>query len=284
MQGLILGCGYLGRRVAAIWNSAGHTVYGLTRSPQHADTFRSLGIEPIVGDVLDPATLRPLPSADVVLYAVGHDKQASPTKQQVSVHGLENALRQIAARSGRILYVSSTSIYGQNGGEWVDETSPCHPTTQDGQICLQAEEIARSAGAIVLRFSGLYGPGRLLRRSEALRSGLPIAANPDGYLNLIHVDDGARVVAAMADDNRHLATLLVTDDQPILRRLYYERLADLLGAPPPKFQTSQDDATALNKRCSNARLRAQFGKILRFPTFDVGLADAITNEGVVPPP
>ena len=235
------------------------------------------------GDILDPASLRPLPSADFVLHAVGHDKRAAPSKREVYVNGLEHVLRELAPRATRFLYVSSTSVYGQNAGEWVDETSPCHPLTEDGQICLEAEGIARTKGAIVLRFSGLYGPGRLLRRIEALRGGQPITGNPDGYLNLIHVDDGVRVVSALAEHNYPAETYLVTDDKPILRRTYYERLAELVGAPPPTFETNVADSIAFNKRCSNARLHAELGDILRFPTFDVGLADVITNEAVGPP-
>ena len=284
MRGLIIGCGYLGRRVATEWRLAGHTITALTRTPENAQTLQALGIDPIFGNVLEPASLRPLPSADCVLYAVGHDKRATPSKREVYINGLENVLRELAPRATRFLYVSSTSVYGQNAGEWVDETSPCDPMTQDGQICLEAEEIARSKGAIVLRFSGLYGPGRLLRRIEAICQGQPITGNPDGYLNLIHVDDGARVVSALAQLNNPATTYLVTDDKPILRRTYYERLAELVGAAPPTFETSVADSTAFNKRCSNARLHAELGDILWFPTFDVGLADAITNEAAAPPP
>jgi nucleoside-diphosphate-sugar epimerase len=284
MRGLIIGCGYLGRRVATEWRLAGHRITALTRTPENAQTLQALGIEPILGDVLEPASLRPLPSADCVLYAVGHDKQAAPSKREVYVNGLETVLRELAPRAARLLYVSSTNVYGQNAGEWVDEKSPCDPITQDGQICLEAEKIARSNGAIVLRFSGLYGPGRLLRRIEAIRRKQPITGNPDGYLNLIHVDDGARVVSALAQRNSAAATYLVTDDKPILRRTYYERLAELVGAPPPTFETNVADLSAFNKRCSNAQLRAELGDILRYPTIDVGLADAITNEAAAPPP
>ncbi len=289
MQTLIIGCGYLGRRAAALWRSRGHAVAALTRSTKNAETLRSLGIEPIVGDVLEPNSLRSLPPANVVLCAVGYDRQAGAAKREVYVQGLENILRQIAPRLGRFLYVSSTSVYGQDAGEWVDETSPCVPATEDGQICLDAEEIVGSSlpqgsDAIVLRFSGIYGPGRLLRRIEAVRSREPILANPEGFLNLIHVDDGARVVTELAERGQPGATYLVTDNQPIRRREYYTRLAELVGAAPPIFQTDAAAANRLNKRCSNARLRAQLGDILRFPAIDTGLADAITSGSAVPPP
>ena len=101
MRGLIIGCGYLGRRVAAQWRLAGHAVTALTRSPENAQTLQALGIDPILGDVLEPASLRPLPSADCVLYAVGHDKRAAPSKREVYRDGLGNVLRELApARPG----------------------------------------------------------------------------------------------------------------------------------------------------------------------------------------
>jgi nucleoside-diphosphate-sugar epimerase len=314
MQAVILGCGYLGRRVAVLWRSQGHDVSALTRSSDHAVRLRALGIEPLLGDVLDRASLQSLPSADVVLYAVGYDKQAGVAKREVYVQGLENVLREIAPRVGRFLYVSSTSVYGQDGGEWIDETSPSVPSTEDGQICLAAEQTVwrffpldtpvessggtgspgapgpvpptanvSGRGAIVLRFSGIYGPGRLLRRIESVRNREPIRANPDGFLNLIHVDDGARIVAAIAERGRLGATYLVTDNRPVRRREYYTLLAQLVGALPPIFQADAADAGRLNKRCSNARLRGELGDLFQFPTVEAGLPDAITNGLALPP-
>jgi nucleoside-diphosphate-sugar epimerase len=325
MQALIIGCGYLGRRVAALWRSQAHEVFALTRSTQNAAALRNLRIEPIIGDVLEPASLRSLPAADVVLYAVGYDKQAGAAKREVYVQGLENVLREISPRVSRFLYVSSTSVYGQDGGEWIDETSPCVPLTEDGQICLAAEQTVwrffppdptvesssgtgsllpvssdrvaahrraelpvlpanvSGRGAIVLRFSGIYGPDRLLRRIESVRKQEPIRANPEGSLNLIHVDDGARLVAAIAERGRLGATYLVTDNKPVRRREYYALLAKLVGAPAPLFQCDAAAARHLNKRCSNARLRAELGDLFQFPTLDVGLPDAITNGSALPP-
>jgi nucleoside-diphosphate-sugar epimerase len=320
MQTLIIGCGYLGGRVAALWRSQGHQVSALTRSAHNAAQLRALGIEPILGDVLDPSSLGSLPAADVVLYAVGYDRQAGAAKRDVYVQGLENVLREVAPRLSRLLYVSSTSVYGQDGGESIDETSCCVPSTEDGRICLAAEQIVwrlfppdptlqtsggtgdsarpssatRSSvpvprgqtsvpGAIVLRFSGIYGPDRLLRRIESVRKQEPILANPEGFLNLIHVDDGARIVAAIAERGRPGTTYLVTDDKPVRRREYYALLAKLVGAPTPIFQADAAEASRLNKRCSNARLRAELGDFFQFPTLDTGLANAITNGSAVPP-
>jgi len=295
MHALVIGCGYLGRRVAAIWRLRGDRVSALTRSPENAAALQAEGIDPIVGDVLDPASLRNLPSADAVLYAVGFDKTASATKREVYVTGLENVLREIGPRVGRLVYISSTSVYGQDAGEWIDETSICTPSTEDGRICLAAEQMIwrffpsnseaaepvpsprsdRACGANVLRFSGIYGPGRLLRRIESVRGGEVIRANPEGFLNLIHVDDGARIVTELAERGRSGATYLVTDDQPIRRREYYTLLARSVGAPAPVFQDDREEAHRLNKRCSNARVRSELGDVFKFPTCETGLADAI---------
>jgi nucleoside-diphosphate-sugar epimerase len=280
MRALVIGCGYLGRRVAAIWRSEGLPVSALTRLPENAAALAGQGIEPVVGDVLLPESLRSLPAAEIVLYTVGYDRHAVASKRDVYVRGVANVLEKLGPRVRRLLYVSSTSVYGQDAGEWIDESSETRPVTEDGRIVLAAEETVREAlpkGVVtVLRFSGIYGPGRLLRRIESVRTGEPIAANPEGFLNLIHVDDGARIVSRLAERDAVQSTYLVTDDRPVRRREYYGLLARLVGASEPVFQF---DATAgLNKRCSNARLKAELGDIFRFPTIESGLAHAVGDQ------
>jgi nucleoside-diphosphate-sugar epimerase len=283
MRALVIGCGYLGRRVATIWRSEGVEVSALTRSPQNAVVLAERGIEPIIGDVLLAQTLRSLPEAEIVLYAVGYDRHSAASKRDVYIRGLGNFLEARSPRVRRFLYISSTSVYGQDAGEWVDETSEPKPATEDGQIVLAAEETVRNACpkgvATVLRFSGIYGPGRLLRRMESVRSGEPIAANPDGLLNLIHVDDGAIVVSRLAKRDVLQTTYLITDDRPVPRREYYGLLAKLVGASEPIFQFDASAArVGLNKRCSNARLKSELGDILRFPTIETGLPHSVENR------
>src|SRR5687767_7961976 len=116
---LILGCGYLGRVVARHWLSEHKRVTALTRS--RADDFRSIGIEPIIGDVTDPASPR-LPTADTVLYAIGLDRSSGKPMRDVYVGGLSNVIDALPVPR-QFVYVSSTSVYGQAGGEWVDEDS-----------------------------------------------------------------------------------------------------------------------------------------------------------------
>src|SRR5690348_3140647 len=121
---LILGCGYLGRRVAARWVAAGRRVAALTR--RNAAAVAALGAEPIPGDVLDPGSLRSIPAARTVLYAVGPDRTSGKTMREVYIHGLRHVLGTLAPPE-RFIYISSTGVYDQTDGGWVDETSPTEP-------------------------------------------------------------------------------------------------------------------------------------------------------------
>src|SRR5438552_1428072 len=126
---LVIGCGYLGRRVAAAWRDRGRRVAALTRG--RAAELAADGFEPVVGDVLDPASLAALPEAATVLYAVGLDRTAGRSMRDVYVTGLANVLAALPP-CGRLLYVGSTSVYGQTDGSVVTEASPTEPATESG--------------------------------------------------------------------------------------------------------------------------------------------------------
>lgn len=282
---LILGCGYLGERVAHAWHAAGNPVTALTRSSERAELWQARGWSAIVGDVGDPATLPDLPNVETVLYSIGYDRQGPHSQRAVYVDGLAAVLAKMKHRCRRFLYVSSTSVYGQHAGEWVDETSPCEPTQPGGQLCLEAERLVHAAfpepgAAVVLRFAGIYGPNRLLSRIETLRTGQPLAGRADAWLNLIHVDDGAATVIAAMEAGRPEDCYLVGDDLPVQRGEYYTHLAELVGAPRPTFDESTPSprgSGGLNKRCRNARLKSDMLPNLRFPTFQQGLVSAIES-------
>lgn len=268
---LIIGCGYLGRRAATRWLTAGRQIVALTRG--NDDSLRSLGIEPLRGDVLDPQSLRALPRVSTVLYAVGLDRSAGKPMREVYVQGLANVLAALPAPK-RFLYVSSTSVYGQTDGGWVDESSPTEPREESGKVVLEAETLLRERmpSAIVLRFAGIYGPGRMLRRKAMFESGEPIAANPDGYLNLIHVEDGAAAVLRAEEQGREGETYLVADDEPVQRRDFYAKLAELLGTPEAKF--APPGGVESNRRVSNRKLRS-LGWMPRFPSYREGLPTSV---------
>lgn len=277
---LIIGCGYLGRRVAQRWIAGGETVYALTRSHENARQFESLGIRPILGDVLDRASLRALPRTESVLYAVGFDRRAGQSRREVYVDGLENVLAVTTAGANRFIYVSSTSVYGQNTGEWVDERSECRPETPNGQVCLEAEQRLRREfpPAMIVRLAGLYGPQRLVARIDQLHAGAPLTGNPDAWLNLIHVDDAADALIACEQLGQAGSIYLGCDDRPVPRKEYFARLAELIGAPPPRFDDRPSDPgerLQSNKRCCNRRLHEELRMELCYPTIVEGLPAAL---------
>lgn len=284
MDLLVIGCGYLGRRVALAWSGR---VHALTRSPERAAEFAAQGWQPVVGDVCEPATLEQLPAVDAVLYAVGFDRSAGRPQAEVAVDGVAHVLARMAGKCQRFVYVSSTSVYGQADGGWVDEESPCEPVQPGGQCCLAAEQLVRNAcapgQARILRLAGIYGPQRVLAKVETLRAGEPLTGRGDAWLNLIHVDDAAAIAAEALARPDFDGTLLVCDDRPVTREEYYSRLAALVRAPKPRFDAdapARRGSGGLNKRCSNVRLKGLLGHPLQFPTCEQGLVQALEESGI----
>jgi nucleoside-diphosphate-sugar epimerase len=271
---LILGCGYLGRRVAARWVAAGRTVAALTR--RNADALAAVGIRPLVGDVLDPASLRNLPRASTVLYAVGLDRAAGKTMHEVSVNGLRHVLDTIPTPD-RFVYVSSTGVYAQADGGWVDEESPAEPVEESGRVVLEAERLLRSRlpAAVVLRFAGIYGPDRLLWRRPILR-GEPLVGDAQRWLNLVHVSDGADAVLAAEARAAPGELYHVADDVPVSRGDFFLLLARLLRATPA-FEHRPEPGSA-NRRVSNRKARERLGWSPRFPSYREGLPAAVAES------
>ncbi|HEX3870692.1 MAG TPA: NAD-dependent epimerase/dehydratase family protein [Pirellulales bacterium] len=280
---LVIGCGYLGARVAKLWHDAGDRVYIVTRSPQRAAEFQRQGFDPIVADVTCRETLGSLPRVATMLWAVGFDHRNDQTIDDVFVGGLVNALDALPDVE-RILHISSTGVYGDAGGDWVDEETPCQPTRPGGIACLSAENRLREhqlgARAVTLRLAGLYGPGRI-PRAKSLKAGEPIAAPANGCLNLIHVDDAAAVVLAAERDAPTPRCYVVADGHPVERAAYYRELARLLDAPEPRFTPPDPLSPAAgrasaDKRVSNARMVRELRVTLRYPTFREGLAQIVS--------
>src|SRR5262245_6564888 len=277
MNHLILGCGYLGRRVASLWLAQGNGVRAVTREPDTAAKFRQLGIEPILADILQRNTLQSLPHVDTVLYAIGLDRSTGASMRSVFVDGLANVLEHLP-RPRRFIYVSSSSVYGQTGGEWVDEESATEPLEESGKIVLEAERLlqARLPEAIVLRLGGIYGPGRLLRQ-KTIEAGEPIIGDADKWLNLLHVEDGAAAILAAQERGQPGRIYNICDYQPVRRRDFYTELARRLEAPAPRFvRPSADQASPpheiANRRIRNRRMHEELRVDLRFTNYINGLA------------
>ena len=155
----------------------------------------------------------------------------------------------------------------------MDEDSAKEPLDENGRIVLEAERTLREfrPDATILRFAGIYGPGRLLRKQPLLK-GEPYVGDADKWLNLIQVDDGVRAVLAA---ERAVASaggaFNIADDIPVSRREFYTELAHLIGAPEARFEPSPQPVREANRRISNARARAALGFVPQFPSYREGL-------------
>ena len=209
-----------------------------------AEQFVQQGWKPVLCDITQPAGIE-LPAVDVAVIAVGFDRSGGPAMREVYVDGLENVLRRLSP-DARCIYVSSTSVYGQATGELVDENAETTPQESSGQIVLAAERVlqANRPRATILRFAGIYGPGRLLRE-QALRENKPIVASPDRWLNLIQVEDGVSAIEMAEVKGEPGSIYNVADDEPVKRIDFFSRLAELLGAPPPHFEPPSGGALPL---------------------------------------
>jgi nucleoside-diphosphate-sugar epimerase len=278
---LVFGCGYLGKCVAKSLVFSGQVVWATTRDPAKASSLAREGIRPLLADWCDPSTLRELPSVDRILVAVSYDRRGPQTRQESQVGGLNQLLRSIDPRS-HVCYISTTGVYHQTDGDWVDEETPAKPTREGGQVHLQAENLLRSSRPgspnTILRLSGIYGPGRVPRASDVI-AGRPIASPEGGYLNLIHVEDAAQAVIASWTRSRH-ELYLVSDDCPVLRGEFYREIARQCGAPEPSFIPPEPNASVSarsesNKRIRNSRMKHDLLPTLRFPTYREGLKDLL---------
>jgi len=278
---MIIGCGYLGRRIAALWYAHNHRVFATTRSTARADEWRALGLQPILCDVLDPASLRSLPRVQSIAYCIGLDRSMGVSMHSLYVGGLANVLAALPQPAPRFLYVSSTSVYGQTEGEEVDESATTEPQEESGKVVLEAERLLRAQlpPAVILRFAGNYGPGRLMR-AQAIKAGEPIVGNAEKWLNLIHVEDGAAVVAA-ADERAAPGSIYnVSDGAPVSRRAFYTKLAEVLGAPQPRFVPQPTGEIGPppergHRRIVNRRMREELGVSLQYPNHEAGLFASI---------
>jgi nucleoside-diphosphate-sugar epimerase len=277
---IIFGAGYVGHRVARLWKTAGANVVVVTRSAERAKTFEAEGLEPRLADVTNPATLVGLPEAETVLFAVGYDRKQPQSIAEVYRDGFRHVLNALQPTTKRVIYISSTGVYGDAAGEWIDEQTPAIPTREGGKASLAAEQalFAHPLGSrgVVLRLAGIYGPDRVPNRNDLI-AGKRIESNPDGWLNLIHVDDAARIILAAETLAIPPAIYNVSDGHPVRRRAYYEELARLFDAPAPRFipptQTASERTRGTaDKRVSNARMLADFHMHLQYPSFLEGLA------------
>lgn len=250
----------------------------VTRSPERAAALRSAGMIPIVQDLAEPWQAGKLDGFDSVLYSVGFDRAGVHSMREVYVDGLRQVLAHLA-ETRRLIYVSSTGVYGDAEGELIDERSECHPQREGGRLCLEAEQLIRESDvapvSLVLRAAGIYGPGRIPNRSALEKSGA-LQVEPDSWLNLIHVEDLASVIEHASDNVLPHDLYNVADGCPVQRRDYYGYLGKTLGMAAPQFAPIQPEGGeprrgSSNKRIDASQLHDECPIRFRFPSYREGL-------------
>lgn len=270
MRVLVAGCGDVGLRVARRLQARGVAVTGLRRSAAGPVT----GVPMLAADLTDPASLRCLPSGIThVVYLPTPAARTETAYRAVFVDGLEYLLAALDKTTlRRVVFVSSTAVYGDHAGAWVDETTPPDPPGFNGAVLWEAERRLAALGlpATVLRLAGLYGPGRT-RLFERLRQGAARVprGGPPFWSHRIHVDDAAAAIVHLLRMERPEPLYLGVDDTPLPLDVLYDHLAGLLDAPMPV--DGPPPAGIGNKRLANARLR-QSGWKPRWPDAREGYA------------
>ncbi|HEX7243513.1 MAG TPA: NAD-dependent epimerase/dehydratase family protein [Longimicrobiaceae bacterium] len=296
LRALVLGCGYVGLRLARLLAARGVEVVGTSRGTERAGEIAAAGARPAVADVLRPDTLLPL--VEWRPHLVFDLVRPLPAGEDAySVEGTRHVARAFAAAPPlALVYVSSTSVYGRREGEWTDEATPPSPSSPAGEARVAAEQAYLEAWerfglpVRICRVPGIYGPGRTLRE-RLERGAYRRLDDEEHWISRIHVDDLAAALAAAAERGRPGETYLLCDDEPVTGAEYAELTADLLGLPLPAAVSREDIRHELSRsaferrvgarRCSNRRMREELGVIPIYPSVREGIPAALREEGVL---
>jgi len=284
---LIVGCGDVGLRVVRALGGR-LRVFALTSSPARCDALRAAGVRPVVGDLDDPASLNRLAGlADAVLY-LAPPPASGPGDPRL---GALLAALSRRTRPSRVVYASTTGVYGDCRGDRVTETRPLNATTDRARRRVDAESRLRAWGratgvrVTTLRIPGIYANDREGGRpTDRVKRGTPVlAAADDGYTNHIHADDLARACVAALWRGTPQRVVQVCDDSDMKTGDWYDLVADLSGLPRPArvtraqaaehFSAAQWSFLNESRRLSNARMKRELRLKLTRPTIREGLAD-----------
>ena len=273
---LVAGCGKLGGAIATLLTGQGE-VFGLRRNPDNVPT----GIAPLGADLTRPEQVRAVvpDDLDIVIYCLTPASYDEQGYRDAYVNGLQHLLDAIkGSPPKRLIFISSTSVYAQNDDSWVDETSAAEPARFSGQTIIAGERTALGSGipATVVRFSGIYGPGRRRFLEEVMDGGMdPISPAP--YSNRIHEDDAAAVVAHLVNKALSGETLencyLASDCEPVRLDEVVAWVRQQVKCAPPK-ENARKGGRAGSKRCRNQRL-LDSGFSFRYPDFRTGYREII---------
>jgi nucleoside-diphosphate-sugar epimerase len=257
---LIIGCGFLGEAAAELFFAQGRPVLGVVRSAESREKYASRNFETALCDVTSDQSVEALrervQGVPLAIYSVSSGGGSAAEYAIIYRDSLKRVLQ--SWRPQKVVFVSSSSVYGQNDGSWVTEESPALPEYDTASVLLEAEDIALANEGIVARFTGIYGPGRSMQLRKFLGGEAVLEAGGNRYLNQIHRDDGAFGLLHLADLSVPPGIYNVTDDTPATQRELYGWMANFLQLPlPPEGPVNKNRKRGVtSKRVSNSKLRS----------------------------
>ena len=278
----IIGCGDIGRRVAARWHDV--RITGLVKTAASAEQLQQVGITPFQADLDDPASLKALSVGNALVYYFAPPPTGGTTDPRMT-HFL--AALDPARLPTRIVYISTSGVYGDRGGDTVNEDTPPNPQVDRARRRYDAEQQLRRFGkqhgmaVIILRVGGIYGPGRL--PVKRLQDRVPIIhEHLAPSTNRIHAEDLAQICVAAARRGRADTVYNVSDGTNSNMTEYFNTVADFLQLPrPPAIDWEEAEHTLSagmlsylkeSRRMDNRRMLEELGVELQYPTLEAGLA------------
>ena len=289
---LIIGCGYVGLPLGAELVRQGHEVFGLRRSTNAAGELRSAGIILLPGDIAQPETLQMISQPfDWVVNCAASGGGDAAAYRQLYLQGTRNVLAWLATRPLlKYVYTSSTSVYGQDDGSWVDESSAAEPSTDTGRILVETENLLRSAAgernfpSVILRLAGIYGPERGYWFKRLLLGEARISGDGTRLLNIIHRDDVVGCIITALRQAQGGEIYNAVDDEPVTQMEFFRWLCSRLNKPmPPRVSldtVSERKRGVTDKKVSNHKLKQELGYRFKFANFREGYAAEMLRLGL----
>jgi nucleoside-diphosphate-sugar epimerase len=283
MRVLILGCGYVGLPLGVELVRQGHDVSGVRRSASAQAELTAAGIKPVSADITRPDDLARLPGGfDWIVNCVASGGGTAEDYRRIYLQGTRNLLAWLgSAPPKKFVYTSSTSVYGQNDGSLVKETSPTEPLADTAQVLVETERLLLEPAqekrfpAVILRVAGIYGPDRGHWFRQYLKNEARLEGKGERILNMIHRDDVVGCIIAALKSGRPGEVYNVVDEEPVSQFHFFEWLAGTLGKWLPP-SVPEEDADVVRKRgvtskkVSNRRLKMELGYQFKYPTFRQG--------------
>jgi nucleoside-diphosphate-sugar epimerase len=279
---LIVGYGYLGMALGFELVRRGHEVFGIRRTVTEEVREGFAGVHFLFADITQPETLISLPrNYDWVVNCTSTGGGTPEEYHELYVNGNANLIEWLRdSPPTKFVYTSSTSVYGQNDGSRVTESDMVAPEAGTANELVQAEEVLLSAfgkskfPAVILRLSGIYGPGRGYWLKQFLQDEARLDGDGSRYLNMIHLQDAVGAIIAALENAAPGSVINASDDEPVRQEDLFLWLSTKLKKPmpPARPEAATRRRAVTNKRISNERLRMQLGYQLKYPSFREGFA------------